>query len=157
MDTLTQTVSHIEGVTLTELRQISDARGTVLHMLRNDAPDFIRFGECYFSEVLPGAIKAWRRHRVQTQNLAVPVGQARIAIYDDRVSSPTRGVALALDLGRPAAYLRLRIPSGLWYGFACVGETPALLVNCADYPHDPYESDVLPIHHQTIPYHWPKR
>ena len=51
-----QTLSRIAGLMITELRQVSDERGSVLQMLRCDAPEFTRFGECYFSEVLPGAI-----------------------------------------------------------------------------------------------------
>lgn len=144
----------IDGVTTTELRQISDDRGAVLHMLRNDAPEFTRFGECYFSEVLPGAVKAWKRHRIQTQNLAVPVGRMRVVIYDDREDSATRGHLQVMELGRPDAYLRLRIPPGLWYGFACMGDKPALLANCADLPHDPTESELRPIDYPTIPYQW---
>ena len=61
----------VDGVVETELRQIADPRGAVLHMLRADAADFTRFGECYFSEVAPGAVKAWKLHRRQTQELAV--------------------------------------------------------------------------------------
>lgn len=146
--------TSIDGLLLTKLCQIGDARGAVLHMLRCDAPEFTRFGECYFSEVLPGAVKAWKRHRVQTQNLAVPVGRIRIAIYDDRPGSATRGRLQVLELGRPDAYLRLRIPVGLWYGFSCIGEVPALLANCADSPHDPKESEHKPIEDSAIPYRW---
>lgn len=148
---------NIEGVTLTELRQIYDDRGAVLHMIRSDAVEFTRFGECYFSEVLPSAIKAWKRHRVQTQNLAVPVGRIRMVIYDDREGSITKGQLQELELGRPNAYLRLQIPPGLWYGFTCVGDMPALLANCADFPHDPTESDLRPIDDAEIPYSWGKQ
>lgn len=144
----------IEGVTLTELRQISDDRGAVLHMLRSDAAGFTRFGECYFSEVLPGVVKAWKRHQKQTQNLAVPVGRIKIVIYDDREASATKGVLQVIELGRPDAYQRLQIPSGLWYGFACISAAPALLVNCADLPHDPQESEMRPIEDSGIPYRW---
>ena len=146
--------SLISGVTLTELRQISDERGALLHMLRCDAPEFVCFGECYFSEVLPGAIKAWKRHRIQTQNLAVPVGRIRVVIYDDREESITRGQLQELELGRPDAYLRLRIPPRLWYGFACMDDKPALLANCTDLPHEPTESEQCPPNHPTIPYTW---
>lgn len=146
--------SRIDGVIITELRQISDARGSVLHLLRCDAPEFTRFGECYFSEVLPGAVKAWKRHRTQTQNLAVPVGRVRLVIYDDRESSPTRGNLQIMELGRPDAYLRLMIPPGLWYGFTCIGEIPALLANCADLPHDPTDSDLRAANDPAIPYAW---
>ncbi len=154
MDKTTSVESLIEGLTLTELRQISDGRGAVLHMLRCDAPEFTRFGECYFSEVLPGTVKAWKCHRVQTQNLAVPIGRIRVVIYDDREGAATRGQVQVLELGRPDAYLRLRIPPGLWYGFACLSDTPALLVNCADLPHDPKESEQRPIDDPGIPYQW---
>ena len=93
----------IHGVLISPLKQFSDQRGSVLQMLRSDAPEFVNFGECYFSEVLPGAIKAWKRHRAQTQNLAVPVGRIRLVIYDDRESSTTRGEVRVLELGRPDA------------------------------------------------------
>ena len=154
MDSTVKSLPKIEGLITTELRQISDERGAVLHMLRCDTPEFVRFGECYFSEVLPGAIKAWKRHRAQTQHLAVPVGRIRMVIYDDRVSSSTRGSLQVLELGRPEAYLRLRIPPGLWYGFTCISATPALLVNCADLPHDPAESELLMPNNSTVPYVW---
>jgi dTDP-4-dehydrorhamnose 3,5-epimerase len=147
----------IDGVTLTPLRQIEDERGAVLHMLRADDPDFTRFGECYFSEVVPGAVKAWKRHRLQTQHLSVPVGRVRFVVYDDRDGSRTRGHVQELVLGRPDAYARLRIPPGLWYGFACVGDAPALLANCADRPHEPSESETRPEDDPGVPYGWRPR
>ena len=144
----------IDGVLVIPLRELTDERGSVLHMLRSDASEFVRFGECYFSEVLPGAIKAWKRHRAQTQNLAVPVGRIRLVIYDDRERSTTLGQVQVLELGRPDAYVRLRIPPGLWYGFSCISATPALLANCADLPHDPTEGEVRGVNDPAIPYSW---
>jgi dTDP-4-dehydrorhamnose 3,5-epimerase len=147
-------VVRIAGVTVVPLREIADDRGAVLQMLRNDAPDFVRFGECYFSEVRPGAVKAWKRHREQTQMLAVPVGRITLAIFDDRETSPTRGTLDVLSLGRPDAYSRVTIPPGLWYGFAADGPQTALLANCADLPHSPQESEVRPANDPAIPYSW---
>jgi dTDP-4-dehydrorhamnose 3,5-epimerase len=144
----------IDGVNIVALREFADENGAVLHMLRSDAPDFIRFGECYFSEVLPGAIKAWKLHHEQTQNLAAPVGRIRLVIYDDRVGSGTRGNLQIQELGRPDLYLRVQIPPGLWYGFACIGNTAAMLANCADVPHDPTESERKPVLDPSIPYDW---
>ncbi len=135
--------TSITGLVVTPLREIRDARGAVLHMLRADAPDFQRFGECYFSEIAPGAVKGWKRHRRQTQNLAVPIGRVRFVIYDTRASSSTHGCLDVIELGRPDAYARLRIPPMLFYGFTCTSELAALVVNCADLPHDPVESDSL--------------
>lgn len=146
--------SIIDDVICTELKQISDERGTVLHMFRCDSPEFTRFGECYFSEILPGSIKAWKRHKIQTQNFAVPVGRIQLVIYDDRKESNTRGNLDILQLGRADAYYRISIPPNLWYGFACIGTSPALLANCPDFPHDPFDSEVLLIDDKSIPYSW---
>lgn len=146
--------SEIDGVVITPLCQILDARGAVLHMMRNDSPEFTKFGECYFSEVTPGAIKAWKRHRLQTQNIVVPVGRISLVIYDDRPDSKTRGQLQYLELGRPDAYIRVQIPPGLWYGFASLGDARALLANCADIPHAPDESEQLPMDTDCIPYRW---
>ena len=154
MDPGLKGTSQIDGVVVTDLRQITDERGSVLHMFRCDAPEFARFGECYFSELLPGAIKAWKRNRKQTQHLAVPVGRVRLVIYDDREASPTRGALSVLELGRPDDYRRVRIPPGLWYGFACVGASPALLANCSDLPHDPATNELRSEDELSIPYDW---
>ena len=39
----------IEGFQVTPLKEIADKRGSVLHMLKCDSPDFVKFGECYFA------------------------------------------------------------------------------------------------------------
>lgn len=144
----------IHDVLLTDLIQIEDEKGSVLHHFRNDAPEFTSFGECYFSEILPQATKAWKRHRNQTQNLAVPVGRIRFVLFDDRETSPTRGCLDTIELGRPDAYQRLRIPAGLWYGFHCLSNQPALIANCADQPHDPTDNEIVKPSDSPIPYRW---
>jgi dTDP-4-dehydrorhamnose 3,5-epimerase len=144
----------IAGVAVVPLRQIPDPRGEVLHMLRADAAEFTGFGECYFSEVVPGAVKAWKRHRLQTQQLAVPVGRIMLAIFDDRDGSPTRGHVATLEVGRPDSYVRVRIPPGLWYGFRSIGDSPALIANCPDQPHDPTESEAVGIQEAGFPFDW---
>lgn len=145
-------LADVRGVSVTELRQIEDDRGAVLHMVRADAPDFSHFGECYFSEVKPGAVKAWKRHRLQTQRLAVPVGRVRLALLDDRDFGAAR--IHVVELGRPDAYVLVRIPPGVWYGFSCVGGSPALVANCADRPHDPAESETRPTDAPGMPDPW---
>ena len=146
--------NEIEGVIITPLKEIADYRGSVLHMIRSDSPDFVKFGECYFSEVLSGSIKAWKKHTIQTQNIAVPIGRIKLVIYDDREFSKSKGNFFILELGRIDAYLRVTIPPHVWYGFKCISSTPALLVNCADYPHNALESKVLDVTDSLIPYSW---
>ena len=133
---------------------IEDDRGAVLHFFRSDSPDFTTFGEVYFSEVLPGAVKGWRRHRRQTQRYVVPTGRVRVALYDDRDDSPTRGTRHAYELGRPDSYALLTIPPLIWYAFGTLGDRAALVANCADIPHDPTESESTPIDRGPIDYVW---
>ncbi|MCL2122554.1 MAG: dTDP-4-dehydrorhamnose 3,5-epimerase family protein [Desulfovibrionaceae bacterium] len=142
----------IMGVALQELAVIPTDGGPVLRMLRPDWPLFAGFGELYFSEVLPGAVKAWKRHSLQTQHLAVPVGRLKLAIYDSRPDSASFGQTREYILGRPDRYRLLRIPPGLWYGFTAIGPEKALVCNCADLPHDPAESSRKPWDSLDIPY-----
>ncbi len=146
--------SIISGVCFTSLKEISDTRGSVLHMIRNDSPEFSQFGECYFSEVLPGVIKAWKLHSLQTQNLALPIGRIQIVLFDMRKSSSTFKKIEILEMGRPDKYFRLLIPPGICYGFKCIGTEKALIVNCADIPYTPSESSIYPINSNEIPYNW---
>jgi len=135
--------TSIAGVVRTPLRQIQSQQGTLLHMLRCDDPGFSRFGEVYFSEILPRVLKAWKFHRHQTQNFVVPTGNVRVAVFDSREDSATHGLLEHFDLGRPCGYFRLTIPPMLHYGFQCLGDVPALLANCTDLPHDPAEGEIV--------------
>jgi dTDP-4-dehydrorhamnose 3,5-epimerase len=121
-------------------------------MIRRDSPLFSGFGEIYFSLVEPGAVKAWKRHRRQTQLFAVPHGLVEVVVHDAREDSPSRGRTASFLLGRKGHYKLLRIPPGLWYGFACRGAETAVLANCADLPHDPGEAERLPPDSGRIPW-----
>lgn len=144
----------IHGVLTLDLGVIPTEGGPVLHMLRSDSPLFTRFGELYFSEVEPGAVKAWKRHTRQTQHFAVPAGRMQVVIHDSRPGSPTHGATEVFLLGRPDNYRLLRIPPLVWYGFGAVGQVTALLCNCADLPHDPAECQRAPRDTPDIPYRW---
>jgi len=144
----------IEGMLVADLNQHVDERGSILHMLRCDSTVFRRFGEVYFSETNPGIVKAWKRHRFMTQLMAVPCGRITLALYDDRVDSPSHGRVAVHELGRPDAYKLVRIPPLVWYGFRCESDTPALLANCTDIPHDPSEAETVEWTTKWIPYQW---
>ena len=147
-------ISGIEGVLITPLKTISDTRGAVLHFLRSDSPGFEIFGECYFSEINPGSVKAWKKHLKQIQNIVVPLGIIKIALFDDRANSKTFGKLEVLEIGRPDSYFRITIPANIWHGFKCVSNTPALLANCANIKHDLSESVVLLQDDHSIPLNW---
>ena len=143
----------IEGVLISPLRQILDERGKVMHMLRADSPHFQQFGEIYFSTVFPGAVKAWHRHKRMVLNYAVPHGNVKLVLYDDREDSATAGEIMKLFLG-PDNYSLVTIPAMVWNGFKGLGDHAAIVANCATIAHEPDEIDRLDPAGTDIPYDW---
>jgi dTDP-4-dehydrorhamnose 3,5-epimerase len=143
----------IHGVAVRPLRRIPDERGMVMHMLRRDDPHFERFGEIYFSVVYPGAIKGWHLHRRMTLNYAVISGMIKLALYDDRQDSPTRGELMELFAG-DQQHVLVTIPPLVWNGFKGIGAAPAIVANCATEPHDPSEIERMDPFSPAIPYRW---
>ena len=143
----------IDGVVVTPLKQICDERGKVMHMLRADAPHFKGFGEVYFSCVYPGAVKAWHLNQKMQLNYAVPVGNVKFVLYDDREGSKTRGELMEFFLG-PDNYCLVTVPPMVWNGFKGVGAGMALVANCASIPHDPNEIKRKDPCDPFIPYDW---
>ncbi|MBI5888783.1 MAG: dTDP-4-dehydrorhamnose 3,5-epimerase family protein [Deltaproteobacteria bacterium] len=143
----------IDGVKITPLKQIPDERGRIMHMLRADAPHFVRFGEIYFSSVYPGAIKGWHLHKLMTINYAVPHGNIKFVLYDGRKDSPTKGRLQEIFLG-PDNYNLVTVPPLIWNGYKGIGLQPAIVANCASLAHDPEEMDRLDPFDPLIPYDW---
>jgi len=143
----------IDGVMQKPLKQIEDARGKVMHVMKSTDPHFEQFGEVYCSWIYPHAIKAWSKHSMMKMNYVVPVGSIKLVLFDDRKDSNTRDKVAEYILGSDA-YSLLIIPPGLWYGFKAIGSESALIVNCATIPHDPSEIMRLDVFDPIIPYSW---
>lgn len=143
----------IDGVSVKPLRQILDERGKVMHMLRNDDSHFEQFGEIYFSSVYPGAIKAWHLHNRMTLNYAVPFGNIKFVLYDERANSPTFGELMEVFMG-PDNYCLVTVPPMIWNGFKGIGSVTALVANCATLPHHPTEIERRDPFDPRIPYDW---
>jgi dTDP-4-dehydrorhamnose 3,5-epimerase len=146
----------IEGVVLTELSQFHDERGKVMQMLRNDSPNFEKFGEIYFSTIHPSAVKAWHRHSAMTLNYAVVYGQIKFVLFDDRPGSRTKGEVQEFYIS-PENYFLVTVPPMIWNGFKAVGAQEAIIANCATIPHEPGEIQRLPADDSTVPYSWDLR
>ena len=122
-------------------------------MLRRDWDVFEAFGEIYFSCVFPGAIKAWHIHKRMTLNYAVPLGEIRFVLYDDRPDSPTKGEVQEMVLGADN-YCLVTVPPMIWNGFKGLGSETSIVANCATIPHDPDEIVRRDPMDSYIPYDW---
>lgn len=146
-------MADIQGVVVSERRQIVDERGKIMHMLRSDDPEFGKFGEVYFSWANPGVIKAWHLHTKMTLNYTCPYGLIKLVLWDGRDGSPTKGELMQIFLG-PENYKLVQVPPGVWNGFKGVATHPSMVCNCADLAHDPEEIKRMDPFDPMIPYDW---
>lgn len=130
----------INGVLISPEKVVPVPGGEVLRGIRSDAAGYCGFGEAYFSTVVEGMVKGWKRHRRMTMNLLVPKGRVRFVLFDDRADSSTFGGFQTVVLS-PERYRRLTVPPMIWVAFQGLSEEASLLLNVADIIHDPGEVD----------------
>jgi dTDP-4-dehydrorhamnose 3,5-epimerase len=145
----------IDGVRLVPLTSHCDDRGRVMELLRRDDPHFKNFGQAYLSTILPGVVKAWHAHGIQTDALAVIRGMVLIGLFDDRAESPTRGKVRKVVAGTHQPTL-VMIPPGVYHGFRALGNEEALLINLPSEPYNRDKPDELrrPWDDPAIPFSW---
>ena len=148
----------IQGVKVKKLKVIPDERGRLMEILRNDDPDFERFGQVYITTTYPNIVKAWHLHRKQSDNLCCIQGMIKLAVYDSREESPTYRELNQLYLGIHNPVL-ICIPAGVYHGWMCVSEEEALIVNTPTEAYDYENPDELRLdpHDNDIPYEWGRK
>lgn len=144
----------IEGVKLRPAITHPDERGTLteIYDLRWDFDDeplvFV-----YQVTIRPGQHKGWVMHKRHADRSFFSFGAIRVALYDEREGSPTKGMINELVLGEERRAL-LRIPPGVWHSLKNVGHEDALFINCPTeaYRHDDPDKWLLPSDTDRIPY-----
>jgi dTDP-4-dehydrorhamnose 3,5-epimerase len=149
---------EIDGVVVKTLRVIPDDRGRLMEILRSDEDVFSSFGQVYMTTTYPGVVKAWHMHLKQTDHMCAVVGMFRLALFDDRNGSSTRGVLQEVYMGEHRPVL-VCIPPGVYHGWRCVSECEGVVVNVPDRPYDREDPDEfrLPPDAAQIPYDWTRR
>jgi dTDP-4-dehydrorhamnose 3,5-epimerase len=138
---------RIDGVRTVDLALFLDDGGSFneLVRLRADAtieamPEF-RVAQSSYSEVLPGAIKAWHLHREQDDLWFVPPShRLLVGLLDVRDGSPSCGVSMRFVMGGGRAQL-VYIPAGVAHGAANLGDTPAAILYFTSAQFDPQNPD----------------
>src|SRR5712691_6033032 len=127
----------IDGVALVPLTRHTDDGGSLTELARlaegraEGLTDFV-VRQINFSELAPGAIKAYHLHVRQTDVWYVPPGDRMlIVLLDVRHGSTTEGARMRVVLGDGASRL-LRIPPGVAHGVRNVGVQPGRIVYLTD-------------------------
>jgi dTDP-4-dehydrorhamnose 3,5-epimerase len=145
----------IEGVMTKELTVHVDERGRLMEILRADDELFSKFGQAYMTTTNPGVVKAWHLHKRQTDNIVCVKGTIKLAIYDEREDSSTRGEINEYAVGEHKPML-IQIPAGVYHGWLCVSDSEAIVINCPTETYDAKNPDEyrLPYDSPEIPYDW---
>jgi dTDP-4-dehydrorhamnose 3,5-epimerase len=137
----------MQGVTLTPLKRIIHPKGDILHALKSSESSFSSFGEAYFTTVLSGEIKGWKKHKEMRLNLIVPVGSVTFYIHNEH-----ENLTQAFTINGNN-YNRLTIQPGLWVAFRGNEGSLNLILNLASIEHDVNESINEPLEYIPLEAH----
>ncbi|GAC1656119.1 MAG: dTDP-4-dehydrorhamnose 3,5-epimerase family protein [Candidatus Dormibacteraceae bacterium] len=140
----------IEGVVLKDLVTNSDERGFFREVIRESDEFFGPFGQWSHSLMYPGTAKAWHHHRSQI-DWWYAIGSLKVALYDLRESSATRGELMEFFLGDRFAKC-VRIPPGVAHGCRALELTHLLYITSNVY--NPDDEGRIPHDDPAIGYDW---
>lgn len=151
--------SEIVGVEVKRLTTHADPRGALTPMLDVRDPFWgepVVYG--YRFSILPGRIKGWGMHELQTDRYFVVAGNVRVVLFDGREGSPSAGLFMEINVTDRTPGL-VRIPPGVWHADQNWGDTEAHVLNFPTRPYDPDHPDKYRIdpHSDTIPFDWTVR
>ena len=146
----------IDGVEIKKLLTHTDERGFFREVIRETDPFFkAAFGQLSHSLVYAGVIKAWHAHKIQTQWNYVASGLIKVALYDNREDSSTRGETMEFLVGEHQEAQVYSFPPGVLHGYKCLaGPMNIIYVTSGTYDL----KDEVRVDHDdpTIGYDWLK-
>jgi dTDP-4-dehydrorhamnose 3,5-epimerase len=119
----------IDGVKVVELGNVLTRSGWMAEVFRTDWPEVqITVRQVTWVELAPGAVTDWHRHADQTDHLVGVGGRIKVALWDEREKSPTRGATEIIRIGaiRPVMVV---VPPGVWHALRNESGQPAGYLN----------------------------
>ena len=127
----------LEGVEVMDLRRHHDDAGSMTELARlvDGHPEGLAgftMRQINYSELEPGALKAFHVHLRQTDVWYVPPSdRVLVVLVDVRETSPTQGATMRLMLGSGASRL-VRIPPGVAHGAKNLGAATGRIIYFTD-------------------------
>ena len=109
----------------------------------------------YRFTVLPGRIKGWGMHELQTDRYVFVSGEIRVILFDGRPDSDTTESIVQIHLTDRTPGL-IKIPPGVWHASQNWGSSEAHVLNLPTRAYDPEHPDKRRIdpHSGAIPFDW---
>ena len=148
----------IAGLRLREVLHVPGNRGVLTEVFRSEwDTESGPVAQIFYVRLFPGEVSAWHCHLETTDRLFGALGYLRIAAFDDREGSPTRGLVNEFHVGesRPALIV---VPPGVWHGVQNLGSSDALFVNCPSslYRYEDPDHWRVDAECPDIPFSWSK-
>ena len=145
----------ISGVNAKYLKNITDERGRLMEIMRNDESIFVKFGQVYLTTNYPGVVKAWHYHKIQSDYICCVKGMIKVVLYDARKDSKTYGEINEFCIGDFNPML-IVIPPGVYHGWKCISDMEAIIINVTTelYNYGNPDEFRLPPDSEDIPYKW---
>ena len=145
--------ANIDGVRINQLGNVITRSGFMTEIFRIDWPAIgITVRQINWVQLNPGAVTDWHAHAKQTDHLIGVGGNIKLALWDGRDDSPTRGATGIMRLGifRPVMVI---VPRGVWHGLRNESGEPAGYINVIDelYEHADPDNWRLAPHSKDIP------
>ena len=127
------------------LRVIKSDKGDIYKGVSIQDDDFKSFGEAYFSSVIKNEIKGWKKHKKMTCNLIVISGEVKFVTFNSKTKIFNSVICSKSN------YSKIIIQPEIWFAFKGL-KNKNILLNIADIPHDPLESNTMQL--SKIKYDW---
>jgi dTDP-4-dehydrorhamnose 3,5-epimerase len=144
----------IAGVELIEVRHVLRDSGHLTEVLRRDwFGGQVEIDQVFQVTLRGNAISAWHVHLRTTDRLFVSSGEVKIALYDARPDSETRGLVNEFRLGERRAGLVI-VPPGVWHGLRNLSQDTSTVLNLVDCAYAYEDPDHWRVPHDSpeIPY-----
>jgi len=139
---------RIDGVEFVDLVRFNDDGGAITELGRLTAGmhsqlEGFEVKQINYSEIAPGAVKAYHMHHRQTDVWYVPpCDRLLLVLHDCRAGSPTEGTTSRFVLGDGRSRL-VRIPPGVAHGASNIGQQTGRIIYMVDvrFSSDPDDCD----------------
>src|ERR1044072_2674962 len=145
--------SSIDGVHVLRLPNTTLHDGFMMELFRTDWPaigNAVR--QINWFQLRGEAVTGWHCHAAHTDHLIGVAGTIKLALWDGRDTSPSRGATEVVRMG-PNLPSTVIIPPGVWHGLRNESNEPAGYVQVLDalYNHKNPDSRRLPFGTPDIP------
>jgi dTDP-4-dehydrorhamnose 3,5-epimerase len=128
----------IEGVRIHQLGNVLARSGFMMEVFRADWPlNEIAVRQVNWVQLNPAGLTDWHAHAKQTDRIVGVGGNIKLALWDGRAGSPTKGATEVLRIGaiRPVMVV---VPPGVWHALRNESGQAAGYLNIIDelYVHE---------------------